>query len=65
MKAFSASMFLLVAASVVGCGSGGQGPAKPEETPVVTPEQVQESYTKGMPPEVKKMYDAKMKKGGS
>jgi len=65
MKAFSASVFLLLAASVVGCGSGPSGPAKPEDTPVVSPEQVQEAYTKGMPPEVKKMYDAKMKKGGS
>ena len=65
MKAFSASAFLLMVASVVGCGSGAQGPAKPEDTPVVTPEQVQESYTKGMPPEVQRMYESKMKKGGS
>jgi len=65
MKAFCAGVLLLVAAFTVGCGSGAQGPAKPEDTPVVTSEQVQESYTKGMPPEVKKMYESKMKKGGS
>ena len=58
-------MVLLVAVSAFGCGSGAKGPANPQDTPVVTPEQVQESYTKGMPPEVKKMYESKMKKGGS
>jgi hypothetical protein len=65
MRVLSATVVLLVAVSVVGCGSGAQGPAKPEETPVVTPEQVKESYTKGMPENVKKMYESKMKKGGS
>ena len=62
MKLFQASMLLLFALSAVGCGSGAKGPAKPEDTPVVTPEQVQESYTKGMPPNVKKMYDQKYRK---
>lgn len=64
MKVFSANVVLLLALSVAGCGSGEKGPAKPEETPAMTPEQVQEAMTKSMPPEGKKMYE-KMKKGGS
>lgn len=59
---FQASVLLLFVLSAAGCGSGAKGPAKPEDTPVVTPEQVQESYTKGMPPDVKKMYDQKYRK---
>ncbi len=65
MRVFFAGAVLLVAVSGVGCGSGASGPAKPEDTPVVTPEQVQEAYTQGMPEDVKKMYESKMKPGGS
>ena len=64
MKNLRANLVVLLALLAAGCGSGAQGPAKPEDTPVVTPEQVQEAYTKGMPPEAKKMYE-KYKKGGS
>jgi hypothetical protein len=64
MRCFTTGAVMFLALTAAGCGTGELGPAKPEETPVVTPEQVQEAYTKGMPPEAKKMYD-KMKKGGS
>jgi hypothetical protein len=59
MKLFTANMVLLLALSAVGCGSGAKGPAKPEDTPVMTQEQVQEAYKKSMdnmPPDVKKKY---------
>jgi hypothetical protein len=65
MRVFLVSVLLLGASTMVGCGSSAQGPAKPEDTPVVSQEEIRESYTKGMPPEVKKMYEAKMKQGGS
>lgn len=62
MRAFAASLLLLSAVTGTGCGSSAKGPANPEETPVVTQEEVQEAYTKGMPPEVKRMYDQRYKK---
>ena len=65
MRVFHVSVLLLGSMTIIGCGSGAQGPAKPEETPVVSQEEIRDSYTKGMPPEVKKMYEAKMKQGGS
>jgi hypothetical protein len=65
MKTHAVKLTLLAALAAGGCGSGAQGPAKPEETPVVSQEEVRESYTKGMPPDVKKRYESRMKPGGS
>jgi hypothetical protein len=62
MKMFSRSIALLLIVAATGCGSGAQGPAKPEDTPVVSQDEVMDSYTKGMPPDVKKRYDQMYKK---
>lgn len=64
MKALPMNVLLLVALSLAGCGSGGKGPAKPEETPVMTQEQVNEAMTRGMPPDAKKRYDQMKKEKG-
>lgn len=62
MRLFSAGAILLLALLAVGCGSGAQGPAKPEDTPVVTQEELEKKMTTNIPPEAKAMYD-KYKKG--
>jgi hypothetical protein len=63
MKALSGTAVLL-ALSVVGCGTTEKGPAQPKENATtISQDQVKESYSKG-PPEAQKMYE-KYKKGGS
>jgi hypothetical protein len=56
MKWFSALLLFAAMLSAAGCGSSAQGPAKPEDTPVVTAEEVGKKYTSGMPPEYMKKY---------
>lgn len=65
MRAFVSSVMLLLTLAVMGCGSGELGPASPDTTPKVTQEQVQESYTKGMPEDYKKRMQGGGKPGGS
>jgi len=64
MKMFAANVVALLALSAGGCGSGVQGPAKPEDTPVVTKQQIDEAMTKNVPPNAKKMYESYKKGGG-
>lgn len=56
MKWFSAPLLLAAMLSVAGCGVSEQGPAKAEDTPVVSQEEVGKKYTTGMPPEYMKKY---------
>jgi hypothetical protein len=63
MKCLSILPLLVVALGAVGCGSQSTGPRKPEETPVVTEQEIQEAMTKGMPPNAKAMYDKQRNRG--
>jgi hypothetical protein len=62
MKRYSVAAALFLALVAGGCGSSGKGPANPEETPVVSQEEVRDAYTKGMPPHIKQMYESRLKK---
>ena len=58
------SALLLLSLCAVGCGSGELGPAKPEDTPVVSEEEVKEKMMQGMPESAKKQMEI-YKKGGT
>ena len=64
MKMLSASVVLLLTLFAIGCGSSATEPAKPEDTPVISQQELEERMTKNVPPEAQKMYQ-KYKKGGS
>jgi len=49
MKGVLTGVVVILTLTFAGCGSGAKAPAKPEDTPKMTPEQVQEAYKKGMP----------------
>ena len=59
MKPFAAGMAVLLALSAIGCSSGPSAPANPEDTPVMTQEEVKDAYMKSMPPDMKKKYGVK------
>ena len=60
MKSFSAILMGLLALSLVGCGASAKGPAKPEDTPVVSTEEVMTKYKSGMPADQMQHYKNRM-----